>query len=173
MGAATLLESSTGKPLSKYRCSRRGPSISAAGLAIPTTPQLRDHQKIHHRKAEEAGQKPLLNEAAHQPPRIEHADHQLSKPKDRHLDGKRREGKTPFRCTETKHSQPPIQDTHSADLLLKAMSSRPPQPPLVPLCCPLPKAPQSCRQLQRRKLALRPFTYEHYKRRPLKLLFSE
>ena len=112
-------------PFSKCRCSRRRPSVSAEGLAIPTTPELRDHQKIHHRKADEAGQKPLLDEAAHQPPRIQHADHQLSDPKDRHLDDKRCEGKTPFRCTEMKHSQPSTQNTQSADLPLKTMSSRP------------------------------------------------
>ena len=49
-------------------------------LAVPTTPQLRDHQEIHHRKADKAGQEAFLNDTANQPPRIQHADHQLSKP---------------------------------------------------------------------------------------------
>lgn len=72
-------------------------SVLATGLAVPAAPELRDHQKIHHGEANQAGQKPLLNEAAHQPPRIQHADHQLSNAKDRQLDSKGREGKTPFR----------------------------------------------------------------------------
>ena len=51
------------------------------GLALPATPQLRNHHKIHHRKADQAGQEALLHDTAHQPPRIQLADQQLSNPK--------------------------------------------------------------------------------------------
>ena len=74
-------------------------------LTVPTTPELRNHQKIHDRKADQAGQKTLLHKTAHQPPRIKLADHQLSSPKNRHLHSKRNEGETPFRWAETEHNQ--------------------------------------------------------------------
>ena len=93
-------------------------------LAVPTPPQVRDHQEIHHRKADQAGQEPLLHDTAHQPPWVQLADHQLSSPKDRHLHGKRSEGETPFRCTETKHCQQSADDTQSADPLRKATKKR-------------------------------------------------
>ena len=93
------------------------------GLALPATPQLRNHHKIHHRKADQAGQEALLHDTAHQPPWIQLADHQLSSPKNRHLYGKGREGETPFRCTETKHSHQSADDSQSADPLGKATRS--------------------------------------------------
>lgn len=41
------------------------------------------------------------------------ADHQLSSPKDRHLHGKRSNGETPFRCTQTKHSRQSALPSHN------------------------------------------------------------
>ena len=37
-----------------------GKRCRATGLAVPATPQLPDHQKIHHRKADQTGQESLL-----------------------------------------------------------------------------------------------------------------
>ena len=92
------------------------------GLGVPATPQLRYHHKVHHREADKAGQEALLHDSAHQPTRIQNADHQLGSPKDRHLHGERSEGKTPFSCTETKHCQKSADDTQSTDLPQKTMS---------------------------------------------------
>jgi len=138
----------------KYKDIR--PCIWSVGFgtasAIPATSELRYHQKIHHCKADQAGHKPLLHDTTHQSPWIQHADHQLSEPEDRHLDGKRREGKTPFRCTETKHSQPSTEKTQSADLPLKAMSSMAAQLHAAAVL-PTDEGTTSGRKPQHRKLA--------------------
>ena len=93
--------------------------VEVMRVPVPATPQLRDHQKIHHRKADQAGQEPLLHDTAHQPTRIQPADHQLSNPKDRHLHGKGSEGETPFRCTEMKHSRQSARRSHNRSLCLR------------------------------------------------------
>ena len=68
-------------PLCEHICTGRGPSALAMELAFPKTPQVRNHHKIHQRKADQAGQEALLHDTAHQPLRIQLADQQLSNPK--------------------------------------------------------------------------------------------
>ena len=113
----------TGKSLTLKQHSVGGKPQQRTGLAVPATPQLRDHHKIHHCKADQAGQEPLLHDTANQPPWVQHANHQLSSPKDRHLHGKGSQGKPPFRCTQTKHCQQSADATQSAGSPQKAMST--------------------------------------------------
>ena len=45
------------KDSSSHHSGKRG---GATGLAVPATPQLRDHQKIHYRKADQTNVTPLF-----------------------------------------------------------------------------------------------------------------
>lgn len=104
-------------PFQQYKSTSTGMTVCVTGLAAPATPQWRNHQEIHYRVGDQTRQKPFLHEAAHQSLRIQLADHQLSNPKDHHLDGKGSQGKTPFHCTETQQTIKPVNQSTIGRLL--------------------------------------------------------
>ena len=61
-----------------------------------------NHQKIHHRKSEQAGDKSLAHDIADHTIMIQLADHQLRQPEQSDLGGKWNRSKAPFRSTEVK-----------------------------------------------------------------------